>query len=165
MVEVHTYWFVGVHGGVITNKYVLQCVQFLDRLTFGGKKAIFIRRRQMKRQARVHCSNNCNKFTGLAQGLTVQNSRITLWTCTKSQMYGQKKIRALNGRFSTNGRLDGRARLQTSPLGTLVLVVIQSATNVDWIIENINDYRPYSKSFFKRYLNPRLRVRRLFIDI
>ena len=42
-----------------------------------------------------------------------------------------KKIRALNGRFSTNGRLDGRARLQTSPLGTLVLVVIQSATNVD----------------------------------
>ena len=60
------------------------------------------------------------------------NILITLWTCTKSQKYGQNhkntgkitKIRAKSqkyGRFSTNARIYGHVRINTGDLFTLCM--------------------------------------------
>ena len=51
------------------------------------------------------------QFTGLACGLILPNSTITLLRCTKSQKYGQNhEIWALHGQFSLNARTQGHAR-------------------------------------------------------
>ena len=51
------------------------------------------------------------QFTGLACGLILPNSTMTLLGCTKSQKYGQNhEIWALYGQFSLNARIQGHAR-------------------------------------------------------
>ena len=58
------------------------------------------------------------QFTGLAYGLILPNSTITLLGCTKSHKYGQnREIWALYGQFSLNARIQGHARTVTRCTG------------------------------------------------